>query len=236
MRSPITLSVAQPRCHPHDVEANAVEHARIVAGAGARVVVFPELSLTGYHFDAQPIPDGDRRLAPLVAACGEHGAIALVGAPIAADGDRHIAMLAVDGDGATAVYHKMFLGSAEQAAFSPGGEPAVLDVDGWRLGLAVCKDTGVAAHAEATAELGIDVYVAGVLETLDDADVQPERARAVVEHHGVWVAIASFAGSTGEGFDQAAGGSAIWAPDGRLIASAGPDAGAWATAVLTTTD
>jgi predicted amidohydrolase len=236
MHSPITLAVAQPRCHPHDVEANADEHARLVAASGARVVVFPELSLTGYHFDADPLPDDDRRLAPLVAACGEHGATALAGAPVVADGDRHIAVLAVDGFGATVVYHKMFLGSAERAAFTPGGAPAVLDIDGWRFGLAVCKDTGVAPHVEATVELGIDVYAAGVLETLDDAEVQPERARVIVERHGVWVAIASFAGSTGEGFDQAAGGSAIWAPDGKMIASAGPDVGAWAISVLTTAD
>ncbi len=233
MRSPLTLAVAQPRCRRYDVEANAREHARIVAAAGARVVVFPELSLTGYHFDAEPVPDDDTRLAPLVAACGRHDVVALAGAPVSTGPVRYIAMLAVDGHGATVAYRKMFLGSAEQAVFAPGDAPAVLEVDGWRIGLAICKDTGVTAQADATVDLGIDVYAAGVLELLDDADVQPERARAIVERHAVWVAIASFAGSSGEGYNRAAGGSAIWGADGRIAAHAGTDVGAWASAVLT---
>jgi predicted amidohydrolase len=234
MRSPLTLAVAQPRCLPHDIEANVREHARIVAEADARVVVFPELSLTGYHFDAEPIPENDPRLDPLVAACAEHSVIALAGAPVSTGSDRHIAVLAVDGTGATVAYRKMFLGSAEAAVFAPGGEPAVLDIDGWRIGLAICKDTGVPAQVNATAALGIDLYAAGVLESIDEADVQPERARTIVDRHQVWVAIASFAGATGEGYDRAAGGSTIWAPDGQVVVSAGIDVGSWATAALTT--
>ncbi len=233
MRSPLTLAVAQPRCHPYDVEANAVEHAAIVAGADARLVVFPELSLTGYHFDADPVPDDDARLTPLVEACREHNTTALAGAPSESNGHRYIAMLAVDGAGAAAVYRKMFLGAAEKTTFAAGREPAVVTINGWRIGPAICKDTGVSAQADATTALDIDIYAAGVLESLDDSDVQPGRARAIVERHGVWVALASFAGSTGEGYDRAAGGSTIWAPDGSVAATAGIEAGAWATAVVT---
>lgn len=227
------MAAAQPFCHPRDVEANAVEHGAVVAGAGARIVVFPELSLTGYHFDAEPVGGDDPRLAPLVAACAEHRAIAIAGAPVASAGGRHIAMLAVDGDGAAVVYRKMYLGSAEAAVFTAGGEPAVVEIDGWRLGLAICKDTGVAAQADATAACGIDIYAAGVLELLDDADVQPARAQAIQRRHQVWVAVASFAGSTGEGYDEAAGGSMIWTPTGDVAATAGIEPGGWATAVVT---
>lgn len=233
MRSPLTLAVAQPRCHPYDVVANVAEHASIVAQAGARVVVFPELSLTGYHFDAAPLATDDPRMLPLLETCAAHEAIALIGAPVTSNGNLHIGMIAVSANGADVVYHKMYLGAAEEARFAAGTKPAVLDVDGWRIGTAVCKDTGVAAQAEATAALGVDVYAAGVLETTDDADVQPERAKAIIERHRMWVAIASFAGSTGDGYDQAAGGSAVWAPDGTLVASAGTEVGAWATAVIT---
>ena len=59
----------------------------------------------------------------------------------------------------------------------PGPAPAVLAVDGWRIGLAVCKDTGVVEHAAATAALGIDVYAAGVVHHDTDAHVDGERAR-----------------------------------------------------------
>jgi predicted amidohydrolase len=128
-------------------------------------------------------------------------------------------MLRVDGAGISVAYDKMWLGGPEAEHFSPGRRPAVIDVDGCRLGLAICKDTGVSTHASVVASRGIDVYVAGVCETEDDRDVQPQRARRVIADLGVWVAVAGFAGPTGGGFDSTAGRSSIWRPDGRLAAS-----------------
>ena len=239
-RSPLTIAVAQPRCVPYDVAANAVAHATCVRRARARVVVFPELSLTGYHFDAAVLHPDDDALAPLMQACAEAGTLALVGAPARAlapaqgarSENRTIAMWAVDGDGARAVYHKMWLGSAEESHFVPGPEPRVLTVDGWRVGLAICRDTGIENHIGATTALGIDVYAAGVLETAADAHVQTERAARATAEHGVWVAVAAFAGTTGEGYDRTSGGSAIWRPDGTMEAAAGADPGEVAVATL----
>ena len=161
-RAPLTIAVVQPECVAYDVGTNAAAHAAMIRSAGTRVVVFPELSLTGYELDAPAIAADDPRLAPVVEACAEVGAMALAGAPVGGDdGSVHIGMLAVDGKGATIVYRKMWLGGSEPDRFSPGTAPAVLQVDGWRLGLAICKDTGVPAHASETAALGIDAYVAG---------------------------------------------------------------------------
>jgi predicted amidohydrolase len=227
MREPLTLAVAQPRCVAYDVAANALTHAATVRAAGTRVVVFPELSLTGYELDAPAITAEDARLAPIIAACRETGSVALVGAPVQGEAGRsHIAMVVVNGSGASVAYHKMWLGAAEAERFSPGRQPAVLDVDGWRLGLAICKDTGIPQHAADTAALGIDVYVAGVLESVEEAARQEERARRIARDHQVWVAVASFAESTGGGYAQAAGGSAIWGPGAVLVAQAGLEAGA----------
>ena len=233
MREPLTIAVAQPPCVPCDVAANATTHAAAVRAAGARVVVFPELSLTGYELDVPAIALDDPRLTPLVEACAETGSLALVGAPVNGEADRlHIGMLAVDGRGATVAYGKMHLGGAEPGRFRPGGEPAALDVDGWRLGLAICRDTGIPRHASDTAALGMDAYVAGVLEAAEDAAIPGERARRIAADHHVWVAIASFAGSTGGGYARAAGRSGIWSPDGVVVAQVGPEAGAVARATL----
>jgi predicted amidohydrolase len=233
MRAPLIIAVAQPPCLPCDVAANAATHAATVRSAGARVVVFPEMSLTGYEFDAPGIAVEDPRLVPLLDACVETRTVALVGAPVQGEADTvHIAMLAIDATGVRVAYRKMWLGGAEPDRFSPGLEPAVLEVDGWQLGLAICKDTGVPQHAADTAILGIDAYVAGVLESAEDAAVVEERAKRVAADHRVWVAIASFAGSTGGGYDRAAGGSGIWSADGVAVAEAGPDIGAIAKATL----
>ncbi len=233
MREPLVIAVAQPPCVSRDVAANAEAHAVAVRAAGARVVVFPELSLTGYEFDAAPVSPGDPRLAPLIAACAETGSLALAGAPVRGEADRrHIALLAVDGAGASVAYRKMWLGGGEAACFAPGPVPAVLDVDGWRLGLAICKDTGVLRHSADTAALGIDVYAASVLDFEEEAHIQAERALRIAAAHGVWVAMASFASPTGEGYTRPAGRSRIWSPAGVLLADAGPEPGALARATL----
>lgn len=233
MREPLVVAVVQPVCVAHDVATNAETHAATVRAAGARVVVFPELSLTGYELDAEAITADDVRLAPIVEACADVQAVALVGAPVEGAGGRpHIAMLAIDSDGCTVVYRKVWLGAREAERFAPGDGPAVYEVDGWRLGLAVCRDTGVPRHAADTAALGMDAYVAGVARSPDEIPEREERTRRVALTHRVWVAVASFAGSTGGGYAPAAGRSGVWAPDGSVVAQAGPEAGAVTSATL----
>ncbi|MGS2618203.1 carbon-nitrogen hydrolase family protein [Micromonospora sp. LZ34] len=229
MRTPLRIVVAQPPCVAYDVGANAATHAAVVRAAGARVVAFPELSLTGYELDAPPVDVDDPRLGPLVEACAETGTLALAGAPVRGG---HIATLAVDATGVRVAYRKMWLGAAEAGRFSPGPAPAAVTVDGWRLGLAICRDTGIAEHAAQTAALGVDVYLAGVLEHAREAAVTPERAHRIATTHRVHVAVASFAGSTGGGYAEAAGGSAIWAPDGSVLARAGGEPGETAGTTL----
>lgn len=225
----LSVAVAQPRCTALDVAANARTHAAAVRAARSRVVVFPELSLTGYELDAPLLDPGDPRLEPLVQACASTNSIALAGAPV--DGP-HIAMLRVDGTGVTVAYRKQNPGAAEAERFRPGPCPVVLQVDGWRLGLAICRDTGITGHAASTADLGIDAYLAGLADLPDEDVIQEERALRIVADHGVWVCFASFAGPTGSGFPETAGRSGIWSPDGTSVARAGRAPGEMARANL----
>lgn len=229
----LTIAAAQPGCRAYDVAENAVSHADLILAAAARVVVFPELSLTGYELDAPAVDPHDDRLRPIIDACETAESVALVGAPTSDEQGDHIAVLAIDARGVSVAYRKMWLSDTEAERFVPGPRPAVVNIDGWRLGLAICKDTGIPEHAEATARLGMDVYVAGVLDSADDASVQEHRARRVASQHRVWVVVASFAGSTGGGYEAAAAHSRIWSPDGVVVASAGRDVGRIAHATLT---
>jgi predicted amidohydrolase len=218
-RAPLALAVAQPTA---DVES----HAALVRRSGARVVVFPELSLTGYRYDAAPVAFDS--LSPIVAACGSANAIALVGAVV--DGPS-IAVLRVDAAGVAVAYRKVFVAPPEQPHFKAGDGPVALEVDGWRIGVGICVDSCNAEHWEMTAALGIDVYAAGVLDTPDELSTQDERV-ALFRPAGVAVAFASYAGSTGEGYDVCAGMSRIWNADGEVIAHAGPNTNEVVTATL----
>lgn len=230
MREPLRIAVVQPYCVGYDVAANAATHATTIRAADARVVVFPEVSLTGYNLDAATVSLDDPALVPIVWACAATNSVALVGAPVPGP---HIAVLAIDARGVSVAYRKMWLSGAEAERFIPGDQPAAIDVDGWRIGLAICKDTGIAQHAADTAALGIDIYAAGTVKSPGESAVQDERAQRVATDHGVWVAVASFAGSTGGGFTEAAGRSGIWSPDGKPVTRAGTEIGAIARAIVT---
>jgi predicted amidohydrolase len=227
----VKVAAVQPVCAAKEVRANAFEHAAAIRSAQARLVVFPELSLTGYELDAETVSPADEALRPITAACAETRTVALVGAPVAgAAGTSYIAMLRVSAAGVDVVYRKSHLGGDERRRFTPGGGPASIDVDGWRIGLGICKDTGVAEHVAGTAALRVDVYVAGLVHRPDELDLQEQRAVRIARACNAYVAFASFAGPTGGGYESTAGVSTIWAHDGTPLARAGLAAGGAAVA------
>jgi predicted amidohydrolase len=219
VRAPLTTAVAQPA-------PGADAHAAAIRAAQARLVVFPELSLTGYELDAAPVDD----FGALTAACAETNAIALVGAPVAGD---HIATVRVDADGAEVVYRKSFLGGDELTRFTPGPGPVAIDVDGWRVGVGICKDTGVTQHIEDTAALAVDLYVAGLVHHDHERDELHTRAERIARACDSYVAFASFAGPTGGGYARTAGHSAIYSAGGRALARTGADPGGLVRFTLT---
>jgi predicted amidohydrolase len=230
----LSVAAVQPHCVAHDVERNARQHADLIRLAQARVVVFPELSLTGYELDAAAVPPAHDALVPIMDACAASGSLALVGAPVQdGGGQEFIATLGIDADGVKVVYRKTWLGPAEADRFRAGGGATVLDVDGWRLGLGICRDTGIAQHIVATATLGVDAYVAGLVHRSHELAEQDARAVCIARTCRAWVVFASFAGPTGDVYADTAGCSTIWSPAGDPTARTGPDPGGIARAVLT---
>ncbi|MER5349937.1 carbon-nitrogen hydrolase family protein [Kitasatospora sp. NPDC002551] len=236
--APLAVAVAQPACapsgRPDTVAVNVERHAAAVREAGAaRLVVFPELSLTGYDLAAPAVGPSDERLAPLVAACAGTGATALVGAPVAgADGREYIGTLAVTGEGAFVACRKTNLYGREAERFA-AGEPAVLELDGRRLGLAVCADAANPGHVKQLVALGADAYVASTLYGAGPEALATKEARypARAADNGVWVVLSTAAGPSGE-FAATSGGSGVWAPDGTEVVRAGTAPGEVVTAVL----
>ena len=221
--------------------ANAEAHALTVLAARARLVVFPELSLTGYDLAAPAVAVDDPALAAIVDACGTMNTVALVGAPTSMElsarrrmrsGGRAISILLIDADGARVVYRKQHLGAEEAEHFTPGPRPVVLELDGWRVGLGVCRDTGVGDHVKELANAGIDLYVAGLVDHPDDIGVQRERAAMIATTCRAYVGFASFAGPTAGGYDETAGRSAIFGRSGAVLAETSRMPGGIARALL----
>ena len=130
----VRVAAATPVVHIADPAANADAHAELIAEAGARgcdLIVFPELSLTGYAIDDLLMQDAlldeaERQLARLADVAGQAGVVAVVGVPLR-NGDRLYNCAAVLANGAIlGAVPKTFLPNYreyyEKRWFSPGGD------------------------------------------------------------------------------------------------------------------
>lgn len=124
----LTLAAAQTLSIAGDVEANIARHRVFMQAAaeqGVQLLVFPELSLTGYEptlaADLAIAPDAPV-LAPLREMARELQLTAVVGMPIrlAPQADVLIGALVLGADGSLAVYTKQHLHPGEDVAFAAG--------------------------------------------------------------------------------------------------------------------
>jgi predicted amidohydrolase len=229
------------------VTTNAAAVAGLVrraADAGAHLVVLPEKFLSGYEPDlirsdprTYTVTMDDPRLDPIAQACRETATAAVVGAA-ARSGDQSgaerlfISALVFASDGALLTrYDKQYLFGSERKIFQAGAAGCTIELRGWRLALGICYDAGFPEHARAAALDGCDAYFVGGLFSTGNGYHESRTwfpARAL--DNTCYTLLSNHVGRTG-GWN-ACGGSGIWAPDGRLLAEAGPDETGFAVADL----
>ena len=228
----LVVAAAQPRVVDGDVGRNVAAHAELIEQAKAQLVVFPELSLTGYALDSPPVDLCGPVVARLVSACAATDSVALVGAPVEIDGVRYIATVRLDSGGATVAYCKTYLGGDEERYFVPGAGPRAVDVHGWRVGMGICRDTGIDDHVRSTTALGVDIYACGLIHHEAELAEQQRRGRSIAAAFKAPVVMASFAGPTSGGYVRTAGHSAIWSATEIVLAEADDLPGGIARTIL----
>ena len=222
----LTLAAAQSISIAGDVPANIQRHLAFMQAAaeqGVHVLVFPELSLTGYEpalVAGLAIAPEDALLTPLREMARELRLTAVVGMPIrlAPEPCVLIGALVLGADGALAVYTKKHLHPGEESAFAAGQGGAALELGDDRIALAVCADFSHASHPRQAAEAGASVYAAGVLISEGGYAADSALLQGYAAEHALLVVMANHGGPSG-GW-ACAGRSAIWASDGSLLAAA----------------
>ncbi|SIM51282.1 carbon-nitrogen hydrolase family protein [Micromonospora cremea] len=242
---PLTVAAGQATCTALDIPANvaiAADLVRRAADQGADLLVLPELFLTGYELpeitadpETYTLNSTDPRLDPLAAVCHETRTAVVAGAPTRnpESGRLHISALVLGLDGRFAAhYDKQHTTPSERAAgFSPGTSGCTLTLDGWRLGLGICWDSGFPEHARAAALDGCHAYLVGAMfgrgsGAHQRATVFPARAL----DNTSYVLLANHSGPSGP--YHGCGQSAVWNPDGTLLVDAGTADPGLATARL----
>jgi predicted amidohydrolase len=153
-----------------DLDANRSltrEAVREAVAAGARLVVLPELSTSGYVFEsaeearscAEPADGPSLRAWSEEAARGD--AVVVGGfCELGENGLLYNSAAVVDAEGVVAVYRKLHLWDREKLFFEPGQECApVLETRVGRIGVAVCYDLNFPEVARGLALAGADVVV-----------------------------------------------------------------------------
>jgi predicted amidohydrolase len=224
-----------------DVGANLDRIARALSGVEADLIVLPELCTTGYLFASrseiaslsEPVPGGPTCEA--MAALSRNRNAALVWG-MAETAGEHIfnSAVMVTPQGEFHVYHKAHLFMGEKDLFDRGDSPfPVFDIsfpspsgrgkgEGAKLGMLVCFD-----HFFPEAARSLALHGAQIICHPSNLVLEYAHANSVtraVENRVFWV-LANRTGSEtiGEKTLRFNGRSQIVAPDGRLLACAGPE-------------
>jgi predicted amidohydrolase len=215
-----------------DIDANVRTIAALVRAAGAenaRVVVFPELAVTGYEptlirdTPGLVLTEDDARLEPVREACRAVSATAVVNGPVhTAEGRPAVTSLVIGPDGGLlARYDKQHLYGIEQEVFAAGRRDGRFELDGTRFALATCYDNRFPELAERAAADGCTVCLASSVLSADNDSfekVYPVRAR----EFGLHVVLGNVLG--GNENCVGCGGAGVWGPDGERTADAGTEA------------
>lgn len=219
------IAAAQVGSVRGDITRNLRTHAEaieVAAEQGVAVLIFPELSLTGYEPDLAAelaFEDSDRRMEALGESAKHHQMTVVIGAPLITAGSKPaIGAIVFAPDGSSSTYAKMHLGSSESAYFKPGCEPKIIESHGQSVGLSICADSSATSHPQAYAARGATVYAAGMFLNAEWYETDAPRLAAYAPAYRMLVVMANHAASVGT--YRSVGRSAIWAPDGTLLVQA----------------
>jgi predicted amidohydrolase len=150
----IRIALAQTESSRNDIEKNLSKFANFIAEAKrkrAELVIFPELSLTGYALRdqiyemAEPIPGPSVNYVSKLAE--KNNVYVIFGMPELSDNTQatlHNSSVLVGPSGYIGKYRKMYLPThsvfEEKRYFRPGYEEAVFETELGKLGLIICYD------------------------------------------------------------------------------------------------
>ncbi|MBN7820058.1 carbon-nitrogen hydrolase family protein [Bowmanella yangjiangensis] len=228
MRSSIRISLAQISSRRGQIAANMQSHLQAIELAAqhhADILVFPELSLSGYELDlaAELAQQQAHCEAVLSQAAKKHNVLVIAGYPLPGeDGKAYIGALLCFPDGKVVIYRKQYLHAGEGQYCLAGDSPCYFDIKGNKVALAICADFANPRHAAHARMADVDIYLASALITAGGYQADSQILATIAKQGQCPVLLANFVGETG-GW-QACGQSAIWNSQGKQVFAAADSA------------
>ena len=213
------VGIAQTRPITADIPRNIQQHKTQIAKAvssGADILIFPELSLTGYEPTLAQIlavdPD-DKKLDVFQQLSDTHRLIIGAGIPTRHGDDVCISMALFQPGKPRQLYSKKYL-HADEEPFFVGGQhgPGRIGED---TALAICYEISVPQHAEEAHRNGARVYIASVAKFMHGIDKALARLAEIGSSYSMTVLMSNSVGQA-DGY-ECAGKSSAWDNKGRLL-------------------
>ena len=195
MTNPVPIALAQLNAHLGNIDANISRLAGARANAaanGAKIIVTPEMYLSGYPCDDLVLRDdfmndvaiGIDQLATLTS---DGGPAIAVGAPTKDSGRIYNSVFVLDNGKQIARFDKVNLPNYgvfdDKRNFTPGQMPGPIMLRGLKIGFPICEDIWEPDVAECLEESGADLIIAMNASPFDST--KPERRMQNVIARGV---------------------------------------------------
>ncbi|WP_020606309.1 carbon-nitrogen hydrolase family protein [Spirosoma spitsbergense] len=214
------LCVAQIKPVSGAVQRNIDQHRKLLALAitqGADVVVFPELSLTGYEPNlASQLATGqnDSRFDTFQQLADAHSLTIGIGAPTKSETGICISLIIFQPVKARQTYSKQYLHPDEEAFFVNAQRFSGLIGPEANIALAICYELSVPEHLANACKNGAEIYLASVAKSSEGVKKANEQLMAIARQKSMLVLMTNCIGPC-DNF-VGAGQSAIWTNTGTL--------------------
>ncbi len=194
------ICAAQNHPAPGNIPGNIEGHKKLINLAiskGAEVIIFPELSLTGYEpklaakLAVEPL---DKRLDIFQIASIQNGVAIGIGIPTNHANKICISMIIFLPDHRRLVYSKKYLHHDEEEYFVPGENIPVFNFRETRIAPAICYEISVPDHARTADANGADIYIASVAKYAHQAEKALENLKEIANKYAIPVMMANSVG------------------------------------------
>lgn len=215
------IGVAQTRPVTGDIQANIENHKTFIELAvsyGAEVIIFPELSLTGYEpsLAKELATDiADSRFDPFQQLSDTKQVTIGVGVPTKSPNGIHITMMLFQPGKPRQLHSKKYLHADEEPFFVSGDNLSGLIINGMSVALAICYEIAVPEHAENASICEVQLYIASVAKTVKGVEKAITRLSEIAGKYGIIVLMSNSVGMCEDG--ECGGRAAAWNNKGALL-------------------
>ena len=216
------ISVAQTRPVKGNIRQNIDNHVKFIHQAisrGIDMIVFPELSLTGYEPElAKELAStqDDERLDIFQRISDNNQLTIGIGLPTRENDQLFVSMIIFQPGKERLTYSKQHLYPTEVDVFTPGQNRIYLDIDGVNVvAPTICYELSIPEHSESAHANHANVYIASVMNSVSGVDNDLRKLSEIARKYNMNTFMANYVGQS-YGY-ECAGKTSVWNTKGDLV-------------------